>query len=199
MFGASPENGEIELIRVLRALKDEFPSFHIVKKSESKLMWVIDVFLRVITFGKMKTFRTKYITTIGNTVYVSESWADTSSYAKAIVLRHERVHMRQARAMSFPLFAFLYLFVPLPGGLAYCRTVLEMQAYRETLAARAEYYGLLELQNPTERQLIISHFTGPAYFWMWPFQRRVEDWYDNAVLDVMDNYLSRKPVDGEKG
>lgn len=199
MYGASPENGEIELIRTLRALKDEFPSFHIVKKSESKWMRMLDVFLRVVTLGRMKTFLTGYITTIRNTVYVSDDWADLPSYAKVTVLRHERVHMRQARALSFPLFAFLYLFVPLPGGLAYCRTVFEMEAYRETLEARVEYYGLLELQNPAERTRIISHFTGPAYFWMWPFQQRVEDWYDNAVLDVMDNYLSRKPVDGEKG
>ena len=62
----------------LAALSDEvrkeFPSFNLVKKSDSKLMAAISAFLKAITFGQMKAFMEDFVTTVGTTVYVPSRW-----------------------------------------------------------------------------------------------------------------------------
>lgn len=59
---------------LLDDMRSEFSSFKIVWKKDSWLMKFIDGFLRVITLGKQRSFMTDYITTIGYTVYVPDSW-----------------------------------------------------------------------------------------------------------------------------
>ena len=88
-------------------IRKEFPNFKLVWKQDSRFMRLIAFFLRCITFGLQSTFQTHYITTIGCTVYVPDSWRTCSDLARTITLRHERVHMRQRRALSMPLFTFL--------------------------------------------------------------------------------------------
>jgi hypothetical protein len=163
----------------------EFPGFKIVLKTDSAMMRAIDVFLRVITLGKMASFMDSYITTIGLTVYVPSDWDAFKDEQIARILRHERVHMRQARRYSRPLFSFLYLFFPLPGFLAYFRAKFEMEAYEETMRATAEQVGQWILDDPKFRAGIVGHFTGPEYFWMWPFKSRVERWYDEASKRIL--------------
>lgn len=168
-------------------IRKEFPSFKLVRKRDSRLMKLIAGFLRLITLGRQSTFQTSYITTIGCTVYAPESWFDSGDTNRIITLRHERVHMRQRRMFTMPLFTFLYLLFPLPGGLAYFRTMFEMEAYEETIRATVELYpngAQLVLKREAKLQMV-ENFIGPGYFWMWPFRERIERWYDDTVTKVL--------------
>ena len=76
-------------------IKTEFPEFKIVQKTNSNLMTVIALFLKILSFGQNKEFLTTYITTIGNTIYVPDDWNFRPWQPKYIIIRHERIHMRQ--------------------------------------------------------------------------------------------------------
>lgn len=164
----------------LAKLRAEFPQMRLKRKSDSWLMHTIAGLLRFITFGVMDTFMTDYITTVGFTVYVPDSWASTSAIDRVIVLRHERVHMRQRVRYGMFLFSLLYLLFPLPIGLAYFRMKFEREAYAETLRAQVDLLGdrgRRQVLSPKSERDIIGHFTGPAYFWMWPFKKSMRAWY----------------------
>lgn len=155
----------------------------------------IDVFLKGITFGKMKGFLDSYTTTIGNTVYVGSSWPVMGPYQRSATLRHEAVHMRQRRKYGFILFALTYLFLPLPAVLALGRMRLERAGYEETLRAYADYYGVRVLRENHIRVRIVEQFTGSSYFWMWPFQKSVNRWYDDFVSKLEKDWTRK--ADGE--
>lgn len=172
---------------LLNEIKNEFPEFNVVKKSESRLMRTIGSFLKIASFGKMNTFMDSFITTIGTTVYVPDQWDSRSASTKAITMRHERVHMRQARRLGRFIFSFLYLFFPLPVAFAYFRTRFEKEAYEESLRALAEYYGP-KFFTPTLREKIIAHFISAEYMWMWVHKQSIEAWYDGVVADITKNH-----------
>lgn len=165
-----------KLRALTREISDEFPAFCIVKKQDSRFMKMIDLVLRVITLGKMSTYMTDFITTMGTTVYVPEYWDQMPETSRMTVLRHERVHMRQARQYGRLWFSLLYLLVPLPLGLAYFRMKFEREAYEESIAAMFEYYGPKVFTNEV-KQNFLRHFTSAEYFWMWPFPRSLERWF----------------------
>lgn len=183
--------GNAILAGVAQDVLTEFPSFRAVRKEDSKLMKLIDVLLRVLTFGQMKTFMSGYTTTIGTTVYTPSDWAGRDPLLRAITLRHERVHMRQRERFGAIGYALLYLLFPLPIGFAWGRTYLEGEAYEETLRAYVDYYG--PVIPSAERERIIGEFTGPAYFWMWPFRRATERWYDAALSRIVKTRSSVGP------
>jgi len=165
-------------------IHDEFPDFKVVPKSSSSLMRAIDIFLKVITFGLMKTFMTRFITTVGYTVYVNRTWGLKHDVAKMLTLRHERVHMRQRRKYGSFLFTFLYLFFPVPVLFAYYRRKFEMEAYEETMLSMLELLPLSgegTLMTPVFKEIVVRHFTTAEYFWMWPWRSSVERWYDETL------------------
>jgi hypothetical protein len=162
-------------------LRVEFPAFRIVRKSESGLSRLIDVLLKAVTVGGQRRYMTHYHTVIGKTLYVPPTWAHMRAIDRIILLRHERVHLRQSRRYGFGLMAFLYLVPFFPLGLAYGRARFEWEAYEETIRATAEYYGLDSVKNGTLKANIVRRFTGPDYGWMWPFPNVVGRWYDRAV------------------
>lgn len=162
-------------------IREEFPNFEVVRKSDSRLMSVIHTLLMCISFGQMRTFMVDFVTTLGTTVYVPTKWETWPVPSKMAVLRHERVHMRQAKKYGRVLYSFLYLFVPLPIGLAYYRMLFEKEAYTESLRAYADYYGVDSLRGGASRNSMVRHFTTAEYMWMWPFKKRMEKWYDNEV------------------
>ena len=172
---------DTELAQLEAEVQKEFPGFKVVQKANSRLMKTINIFLKVITFWKMKDFMKSFITTMGVTVYVPSTWDKRPTQSRMAVLRHERVHMRQARKYTRLLFSFLYLFFPLPVGLAYFRMKFEKEAYEETLRALKEYYGIESISNSRFRDDLIKHFTTAEYFWMWPFRKNLEKWYDSFV------------------
>lgn len=170
--------------RFLEELRDEFPKFRLVRKQNSRLMRVLATVLRVVTFGAQAHFMDRYVTTVGQTVFVPIGWDDWDSHERVSVLRHERVHMRQARRYTFPLFMLLYLLLPLPVGLAYFRARFEWEAYKETIRAIYEQGGLVAVTRA--KPWIVMQFTSGAYGWMWPFPRVVVRWYDEAVGELLE-------------
>lgn len=165
-------------------LRAEFPAFCIRRKRGDRFSQVIDLALRVVTLGGQRHYLTQYHTVIGDTLYVPETWDDLSDLERVILLRHERVHLRQRRRYGAPLMAFLYLIPFLPLGLAYGRARIEWEAYTETLRATAELCGLQAIREGALRERIVQRFTGPDYGWMWPFRSVVEGWYDRAVSEL---------------
>jgi hypothetical protein len=165
-------------------ITSEFPRFRILPKSESRLMSAIDQFLRAVTLGRQTRFLTEYHTVLGHTLYVAPSWKTMSARDKMVLLRHERVHLRQSRRLGSIAMAFIYLIPFFPLGLAYGRAKLEWEAYRETLRATLELMGPEAVSSETLRLRIVSRFTGPDYGWMWPFRKSVEAWYDTFVGEL---------------
>lgn len=169
--------------KLIDDIRKEFPDFKIIKKTDSRFMKFINIFLYVSSFGKMKTFMNSFITTIGTTVYVPDSWDDRSVSSKAITMRHERVHMRQARDFGRIAFSLLYLFFPVPLVFAYFRMKFEKEAYEESLKAAYEYYGT-KLFTQALKDDIVQHFTSAEYMWMWPWKKSMEEWYDRVVVGI---------------
>ena len=155
-----------------------------VSKRESALSRVIDLALRAVTLGAQSRFLTEYHTVIGDTLYVPDVWDRMSDVERAILLRHERVHLRQRRRYGMPLMAFLYLVPIFPLFLALGRARIEWEAYAETLRATAELRGYHAAADPHLRRHIVARFTGPDYGWMWPFPSQVERWYDEVLLEL---------------
>jgi hypothetical protein len=162
----------------------EFPAFRLVSKRGSALSVAIDRALRIVTLGAQRDYLTRYHTVLGYTLYTPLAWESTEDVDRAIVLRHERVHLRQRRRYGMLLMSFLYLIPFFPIGLAYGRARLEWEAYRETLRATAELCGLSRVREGSLRQMILERFTGGAYGWMWPFPKRISAWYDDVVREL---------------
>lgn len=172
-------------MNLLDEIKEEFPKFKIVSKGDSKLMKVIDILLKVITFWQMKTFLERFVTTIGYTVYVPTDWDDDSKVeTNLITLRHERVHMRQYS--RHPIwFSLSYLLFPVPVLFAYSRMKYEMEAYEETLRGWNDLFGQEALFDSGNRSHMIRHFTSAEYFWTWVWKPTIEKWYDKTVDDIL--------------
>jgi hypothetical protein len=165
-------------------IRNEFPEFRIVRKAGNAFSQTIDTALKILTLGGQRHYLTHYHTVIGYTLYVPESWEKGSDVDRVILLRHERVHMRQRRRYGMLGMAFLYLLPLFPLGLAYGRARIEWEAYEETLRATAEHLGLDVARCPELRAKLIERFTGPDYGWMWPFPKTVGRWIDIAVRDI---------------
>jgi hypothetical protein len=163
-------------------LRAEFPRLKIVRKDKSRLHRAIHVALRALTLGKMRTYLDSFQTTIGYTIYVTADWESRDPDQRYVTLRHEAVHVRQFRKLTIPVMALLYLFLPLPMGLAYFRARFEKEAYAESIRAAAEVWGMDYPRRPEYRTFVIDQFMGPSYGWMWPFRTSLERWYD-AVLE----------------
>lgn len=181
---------EADYARLQAETLEEFPDFKVVNKSGSWLMKAIDVSLKVITFGQMKQFMTGFITTLGSTVYVPDGWDDKPVESRLGVLRHERVHMRQAKRHGRFLFSLMYVLLPLPTVFAHFRKKFEQEAYEESLRALQEYYGDSVLKNPGIRSAMIDHFTSAEYFWTWPWKKSIAKWYDDTVARLLSKTVS---------
>ena len=161
-----------------------YPKFELVEKRTSVLMKVIDVLLKLITFGLMKNFMSDFTTTLGYAVYTPSNWESWSATAKLLVLRHERVHMKQRARLGSFWFSVSYLLLPVPVVWAYCRMKYEMEAYEESIRATFEAYGL-RVFNTENRDHIINSFTGASYCWTWPWRKRIEAWYEGVLLKLV--------------
>lgn len=170
--------------QLVAALRVEIPGFRIVRKSDSRLHRAIDAVLRVVTLGRMRTYLDSYQTTIGRTVYVTADWDALDPLQRYVTLRHEAVHLRQFRKLTLPVMALLYIFVPLPIGLAYFRARLEQAAYAESIRATAETFGRDAPRRPAYRAHVVEQFLGPSYGWMWPFRSSIERWYDGVLAKL---------------
>jgi len=165
-----------DLTALKAEISAEFPSFSLHYKKDSLL-------LRMIGFFAGASFMSSYVTTLwSQTVYLPSNWDGYDDDTKCSLLRHERVHMRQARKLTYPLFAFLYLCVFFPIGLAYCRARFEMEAYTESLQADKDYGD--DYSSAEKKAWLVGQFTSGAYGWMWPFAGMVGKWFDEAVASL---------------
>lgn len=146
-------------------LRAELRRFDIRYKDESRLQRAIGRLVRPFNGAYM----TAYTTVMFGTVYFpSRAWAAYQGPACVYeILRHEAVHLRDAR--RFPvLFELSYLFA-LPAGLT-MRAFWEWRAYAETLRVHAEQHG--EIPDHL-LEFIAERFTGRDYLFMWPFPKMV--------------------------
>ena len=164
---------------LLRELEGEFPTFAIRKKRESGLQKAIDVALKIVTFGGQRVYLTRYHTVLFGTLWVPDSWDAMSDDDKYILLRHERVHLRQRKRMGDVVMTFVYLVPFFPLFLAYGRARMEWEAYVETIRATVEVKGVGAAEDL--RSHIVGRFTGPDYGWMWPFPKTIHRWFDEAI------------------
>jgi hypothetical protein len=135
----------------------------------------------------MSDYLDSYQTTIGRTVYVTPDWESLDADHRYVTLRHEAVHLRQFRRWTTPVMVVLYLFVPLPMGVAYFRARFEKAAYAESVRAAAEVWGASYPKQFGYRAHVIAQFTGAAYGWMWPFRAHLERWYDGVLATLGDH------------
>jgi hypothetical protein len=170
--------------RYLEELRAEFPRLRLVDKAGDPFSRAIDRALRVVTFGGQREFLTRYVTTIGRTIYLPEGWRRRTPESRYVTLRHEAVHLRQFRRLGLVPTAVLYLLPIFPLGLAWGRARLEWEAYAETLRATAEVHGLEAARDPKLHAYVKRQFTGPAYGWMWPFERSVQGWIDRLLTEI---------------
>jgi hypothetical protein len=176
--------GPDRLDRLLAELAAEFPGFRVVDKSTSRLHRAIDRALRLVSGGRIAAYLDGYHTTLGQTVYVTAAWATTPRDQRWLILRHERVHLRQFRRLTPLGMAIAYLLLPLPFGLAWCRARLEQAAYAESIRGTAELHGIERVRSRRFRASIVEHFLGPGYGWMWPCPRAIERWFDGVVAEL---------------
>jgi hypothetical protein len=169
---------------LVEALRCEFPRFRIVRKDRSPFHVAIHHALCALTLGRMRSYLDGYQTTIGCTVYVTADWDDRDPDERYVTLRHEAIHLRQFRTFTLPGMAILYLLVPLPMGLAWCRAYFEKEAYAESVRAATEVWGIDFARSEVYRRRVLEQFTGAAYGWMWPFRAGLERWYDGVLATV---------------
>ena len=168
--------------RFIDEIRVEFPSFAIRKKRTSLLQRAIHVVLAVLTLGGQRVYLTQYHTVLFGTLWVPDAWDAMSDADQYILLRHERVHLRQRARMGDVVMTFVYLVPFFPLFFAWGRARIEWEAYAETVRATAEVLGIDAAANL--RAHIIKRFTGPEYGWMWPFPGTVNRWFDEALADV---------------
>ncbi len=168
-----------QLDALLAEMRAEFPDFAIVSKRKSPLQLAIGQLLALVTLGGQRTYVSRYHTVMFGKLWVPDSWPQMSADARYVLLRHERVHLRQRARMGDVAMALVYIFPFFPLGLAYGRARIEWEAYEETIKATHEVYGMAALSR-LKRELV-ERFTGPDYGWMWPFPRTIERWFDEAV------------------
>jgi len=163
-------------------IRSEFPRFRIRYKRDSKLQRAIDRALRLVTLGRMSTYATQYHTVLFGVLWVPDAWDRMSDVDRVILLRHERVHLRQRERMGDVLMGFVYLVPFFPLFLAYGRARIEWEAYEETITATAELLGFERAK--ALKPHIVRRFVSADYGWMWPFPHAVERWFDSHLATL---------------
>src|ERR1039458_8381729 len=92
---------------LLTDIQREFPSFAVVPKRGNTLQRVIGLLLAIVTFGGQRHYLTRYHTVLFGKLYVPDAWRGMDDAARYILLRHERVHLRQRRRMGDVMMAFV--------------------------------------------------------------------------------------------
>jgi hypothetical protein len=181
---AAESAGERLLAGLLAELPRRSPPVRVVPKSAFWHQRAAGLALRILTFGGQRTYLSRYVTTLGHTIYVPDDFDAWDPGHAWEVLRHELVHVRQFERWGVAGMILLYGLLPLPAGLAYGRARLEWEAYRETLRAVAERGGIEAARDPRLHEEIVRRFTGPDYGWMWPFPRSIRRWIAEALEEL---------------
>ncbi len=166
MHGASGQITDADVAALEMQLLDELPGFAIGYKDEDRLQQLIGRLVRPFN----ATYLTDYTTVLFGVVWFpSRAWrAQMGPRVIYEILRHEAVHLRDAR--RFPVFFHVsYLLLPLPAVLT-MRAWWEWRGYTETLRVVQQLDGFIpdSLLNHVEQR-----FVGSDYLFMWPFRRHI--------------------------
>jgi|SRR3990167_6348478 len=197
--------------KLIEFVKKDVKGFEIVKKSESKLMKIINFFVYLFC----PQFMTRFYTTVYPRLYVPDSSTVTNPVVFTQILAHEWVHLKNAERnkfwfsfkYTFPqnlaflsilsilsiwslwfLFSLLFLvfLVPIP---AYWRAREEVEAYKMSLAV---HWWLAKREISTE--WVVEQFTGSNYYFMWPFGEQLKEEFDNFLkMIIMGNENELEP------
>ena len=163
---------------LLDRVQEEIPGAQVVLHQNSRLMTVVHWILRVIF--RQKNVSRNYVTTIGRTIYVPNTFNKWPNDSKYKVLRHELIHLRQFRKWPFSflgikglwrinalIFGFCYLTV-FPAKIT-MRAVFEKEAYKQSMLAAYEL-GQINMDDLEELEAWaqdMEHIFGSgAYFYM---------------------------------
>jgi hypothetical protein len=175
---------------LLEDIRREFPGFELVPKRRSRLQRAIAAALAIVTLGGQRHYMTQYHTVLWGKLYVPDAWDAMTDDARYILLRHERVHLRQRARMGDLLMSLVYLLPVLPVGLAWGRARIEWEAYIETIRATAELHGLAAARALEPE--IVRRYVVPDYGWMWPFAGMVSRWFAEVIADLEAEAASRE-------
>jgi len=159
----------------------------VYEKADSRLCRIIDRALRILTCGKQDRFLKSFVTTLGQRIYVPEGWEHYPLTDRYLTMRHEAVHVRQFRRLTWPGMILTYLLLPLPMGLAAGRAWLEWQAYRETIVATWQLLGPEAAHTEGLADHIVGRFTSADYAWMWLSGRQVRRWIARTLAELEAN------------
>lgn len=172
---------------LLESATAEFPSLRVVEK-EGWFWKLLNTLLVIFSFGKNKTFLTKFITTIGPVIAVPKDWP-ASDETKYMVLAHELVHIKQQARLGFGNpwvglvpFAIAYLFLPIPTLFAYCRYRFELEAYVVSIHKALELYGKDTAMAYLDAY--VNSLSGYQYIWAWPFKEKIKEVFLNKVPEL---------------
>ncbi len=163
-------------------MRSEFPDFAVLPKRPSALHRTIGVALAILTFGGQRRYVSGYHTVLFGKLYVADAWDRMDDASRYVLLRHERIHLRQRRRMGDLRMAFLYLVPFFPVVLAWGRARIEWEAYVETIRATAEIYGLAAARALEPE--IVRRYVGPDYGWMWPFPAAIRRWFADVIREL---------------
>ena len=167
---------EPRLCACIEGMEAALPRFAVRFKDESAMQRAVAVLVRPFN----RDYLTRYTTVwFGRVYFPSRGWCrEQGPEALYVTLRHEAVHLRDAR--RFPiLFELSYLFA-LPAVFT-ARAWWEWRGYAETMRAIHDVGGALtdDLLDHIERQ-----FTGASYLYMCPFPRFVRRRLERLRADI---------------
>lgn len=167
-----------------------------------------------------KSFMTRFITTIGQTIYWPKSiWENDSDVCS--VLPHEFTHAMDFRRVGLIQIALIYLFPQVLGILiplcalgaiynlaylwfllgllfllpipAYGRKWFEMRGFAMTMATEI-WLGSPSVKTKVVPPWIIRNFTESNYYWMWPFPGSVEKELQQWLTRINNGTIDEKIV-----
>lgn len=164
----------------------EFPKLRIKKKSTSFLMKVFSWFLFLVSFGQIKRsyYMEKVSTTVGNTIYVPDSWETREDHWNAIsVLVHEREHLRQKKKNGLFKHSMAYIFWKFPIGFADYRLEAEIEAEAAQFAYSFLVYDVSPWGLPFESS--VKSLGGSLYFWPTFKKTKIEKLLRKKIMEKL--------------
>lgn len=195
------------LERLVEYAHNEIPGFDIKYKDDSTFMKVLGFLSKPFN----PRFMSDFTTTVGTTMYVPKNDFLYCQNDYIEVVAHELVHMRESQkngsvlyflryffpqilallslfaigGIWSPWFLFALVFVaclaplPSPG-----RREIEMNGYVMSLCIR--YWTTMQLLEP-DFAGVAREFTGPAYYFMWPWREEIIRELKMRAMDIRTN------------
>lgn len=160
---------------LVELVKKHIPSFCIKNKKDS---W-FQKFVGILLWPINQKYMTSYITVMFNTMWMPEGWEEWSYTTLYNILRHEFVHLLDAKRYHV-WFLFSYLFV-LPFVFTF-RAHWEMRGYTQSLLVEYENDGVID---DGSLDWVAFQFTSSRYGWMNPFKKGLMEKLQKIREDIV--------------